>query len=82
MRKMKLFNMEFLSEEHAYQWRFMKYIKMEEHSLEILNAESPAEAKETASLIPKYLHNDWHQIKLTVMRKIINAKTDYCPMFK
>ena len=80
--KMKVFNVEFRSAEHAYQWRFMKYIKIDEHALEILDAESPAEAKEIASRIPRYLHKDWHQIKLTVMREILIAKADYCPMFK
>ena len=74
--------MEFRSAEHAYQRRFMKYIKMNEHALEVLDAESPAEAKEIVSHIPKYIHKDWHQIKLTVMREILIAKADYCPMFK
>ena len=78
----KVFNMEFPSAEHAYQWRFMKYIRMDDHALEILDAESPTAAKETASRIPRFLHRDWHQIKLTVMRDILIAKADYCPAFK
>ena len=74
--------MEFRSDEHAYQWCFIKYIRMDEHTLEILDAETPAEAKEIASRIPRYLQRDWHKIKLTVMREILIAKADYCPMFK
>ena len=79
---LKCFNMEFRSAEHAYQWHFMKYIRMDEHALEILDAETPAKAKEIASRIPRYLHRDWHKIKLTVMREILISKADYCPMFK
>ena len=60
----------------------MKYIRMDEHALEILDAESPASTKEIASRIPRFLHRDWHQIKLTVMREILIAKSDYCPVFK
>ena len=60
----------------------MKYIRMDEHTLEILDAETPAKAKEIVSRIPRYLHRDWHKIKLTVMREILIAKADYCPMFK
>ena len=73
--------MEFRSDEHAYQWCFIKYIRMEEHALDILDVETPAEAKEIASRIPRYLHRDCHKIKLTVMREILTAKADYCPMF-
>ena len=43
---------------------------MDDHALEILDAESPTAAKEIASRIPRFLHKDWHQIKLTVMRDI------------
>ena len=59
----------------------MKYIRMDEHALEIKDTETPAEAKEIVSCIPRYLHRDWHKIKLTVMREILIAKADYCPMF-
>ena len=74
--------MEFRPAEHAYQWRFMKYIRMDGYALEILDAETPAEAKEIASRIPRYLHRDCHKIKITVMREILIAKADYCPKFK
>ena len=75
----KVFIMEFPSAEHTYQWRF---IRMDDHALEILDAESPTAAKEIASHIPRFLHKDWHQIKLTLMRDILIAKADYCPAFK
>ena len=77
MCNIKVYNMEFRSAEYAYQWRFMKYIKMDYHALEILDAETPAKANEIASRIPRYLHRDWHKIKLTVMREILIAKAAY-----
>ena len=82
MYPLKVFNNNFLSAEHAYQWRSMTYIGMEEHAFEILNAPTPAEAKEIASRVPRYLHGDWHQIKLSVMKQILHAKADYCPLFR
>ena len=60
----------------------MKYIRMDDHALEILDAESPTAVKEIASRIPRFFHKDWHQIKFTVMRDILFDKADYCPAFK
>ena len=79
---MRMFNTDFRSAEHCYQWRFMMYIGMEGHAQEILDAPTPAEAKDIASRIPRYLHKDWHHIKLTVMREVLHAKGHYCPLFK
>ena len=58
MCNIKVFNKEFRSAEHAYKCRFMKYIRMYEHVLEIIDAETSTEAKEIASHIPIYLHRD------------------------
>lgn len=52
------------------------------HAHEILEASTAAEAKEIASRVPRYLHKDWHQIKLSVMKEILHAKADYSPLFK
>ena len=82
MYPLKVFNTQFISAEHAYQWRFMMYIGCDDHAHDILDARTPAEAKEIASRIPGYLHKDWHKIKLTVMKDILHAKADCCPLFK
>ena len=42
----------------------------------------PSKAKEIASNVPIHFHHDWHHIKLTVMREILHAKADCCPLFK
>ena len=82
MSYLKVFDMEFASVEHAYQWRFMKYIGLDDYAHQIQKCHSPAEAKEIASSVPRELHHDWHRIKRTVMRDILHAKADYCPLFK
>ena len=48
----KVFDMRFQSAEHAYHWRIMKYLGMDEHVLEILDARTPNEAKEISSRVP------------------------------
>ena len=73
---LKVFDMRFQSVEHAYQWRFMKYIGMDQHALEILDARTPNEAKEISSRVPQCQHKDWHSIKLSVMKEILHAKAD------
>ena len=45
----KVFDMEFPTVEHAYQWRFLKYIGMDEHAQQIMETHSPAKAKEIAT---------------------------------
>ena len=72
---LKVFNNNFLSADHDYHWRFMTYIGMDEHAFEILNAPTLAEAKKIASRVPMYLHGDWHQIKLSVMKQILHARS-------
>ena len=66
----KMFDKEFPTVEHAYQWRFLKYIGMDDHAQQIMETSSPAEAKEIASSIPRQLHTDWHAIKVCVMRDV------------
>ena len=78
----KVYDMVFHSVEQAYQWRFLKYIGMEEQAQLVLDTRSAAHAKEIASSIPRQLHKDWHAIKLCVMKDILHAKADYCAQFK
>ena len=81
MYPLKVFNTQFISAEHAYQWRFMMYIGRDDHAHDILYARTPAEAKEITSRIPGYLHKDWYKIKLTVM-KGITCKGGLLPTFQ
>ena len=78
----KVFETEFPSSEHAYQWRFLMHVGKEELAREVLEAPSPTEAKNIASRVPRHLHRDWHSIKLCIMKKILHAKADFCSDFK
>ena len=60
---MRVYNQEFLSSEHVYQWRFLTYIGMLDLADEVLKASSAAEAKAIALRVPPHLKNDWHSIK-------------------
>ena len=46
---MKVFDIEFSSSEHAYHWRYLKHIGMDELALEILDAPLASDAKKIAS---------------------------------
>ena len=76
----KAFGIEFPTSEHAYPWRFIKYLGHHEYVLE--NARTPSEAKEIASRVPRCQHKDWHSIKLQVMKEVLHAKADYSPIFR
>ena len=78
----KMFNQEFTSSEQAYQWRFAKYVELDDIAAEIMASRTPAEAKDIASRIPRHLHRDWHSFKHCVMREVLHAKADSCPRFK
>ena len=78
----KMFNQEFTSSEQAYQWRFAKYVELDDITAEIMASRTPAEAKDIASRIPRHLHRDWHSFKHCVMREVLHAKADSCPRFK
>ncbi len=77
-----VFKNDFPTSEHAYQWGFLTHIEMHDLAREVLNARTAAEAKAIASRVPSHLHKDWHAIKTHVMREILHAKADYCPIFK
>ena len=78
---MRIFDNEFTSSEHAYQWRFLKYIGMDDLAQEVLESPSAVEAKEIASRAPRDIHNNWHAIKVCVMGKILYVKADVCEEF-
>ena len=66
---LKVFETEFSSSEHAYQWRFLKHIGEDNMAQEVLESASLAEAKAVASRVPFHLHQNWHIMKLCVMKK-------------
>ena len=80
--RMRIFDNEFSSSEQAYQWRYLKYIGMDELAQEVLEASSAKEAKDIASRAPRDKHNNWNSIKVCVMREILHAKADSCEEFK
>ena len=49
---------------------------------EVLEYSSPTEDKAIASRVLRHLHQNWHSIKLCVMKDILHAKADYCDKFK
>ena len=71
-----MFHNEFSSSEQAYQWRFMKYIGMNDPADEILANHTPAESKEITARVPHHLHGDRHSIKHCVMKEILHAKAE------
>ena len=77
----KIYNQTFPSSEHAYQWKFCSHIGREDLAGEILDANTPAQAKEIASRVPYHLHGNWHSIKLEVMQEVLLAKYEGCPEF-
>lgn len=79
---LKFYGKEFTSLEQAYQWRFVTYVGIPDLAEEILRSTTPQQAKEIARRVPRHLHQEWHSIKLTVMRDILHAKADYCEKFK
>ena len=71
---MKIFEQNFRSSEHVYQWRFLKYLELDDLANEVLAACSPADAKEIAWRVPLELHKGWNGMKRTVMKQILHAK--------
>ena len=82
MCSVRVFGHDFMSSEHAYQWRFLTYIDMHDLAHEVLNSFTAADAKGIAYRVPNYLHSDWHKIKICVMREILHAKADNCERFR
>ena len=78
----RMYNTSFRSSEHAYQWRFLKHIGMDELAQDVLQAPSAAAAKEIAARIPNSMHKDWHTIRTNAMRDVLHAKADSNHLFK
>ena len=80
---MRIFDNEFSSNEQAYQWRFFLIHRDERSSTgDPGSTFSSGEAKEIASRSPRDKHNNWHSIKVCVMREILHTKADFCEEFK
>ena len=60
----------------------MKHIKQEAFALEITKAKTPSKAKQIANRVPQNLLEDWHFIKLDVMKQILDAKLEQCSKFR
>ena len=82
MCPVKVFGHNFVSNEHAYQWRFIAYLDLPDLANEVLNSSTTAEAKSIAYLVPNYLHHNWHKIKVCNMREILHAKADNSNQFR
>ena len=78
----RMYNTSFRSSEHAYQWRFLKRIGMDELAQDVLQALNAAAANETAARIPSSMHNDWHTVKTDAMRDVLHAKADFKQLLK
>ena len=80
--QVRIFVNEFSSSQQAYQWRFVKYIGMDDLAQEVLESPSAVEAREISSKAPRDIHNNWHSIKVCVMCEILYVKADFCEEFK
>ena len=70
----------FRSAEHAYQHKMAIYHGQHDIALRILNARTPAQAKETSKKVRKC--EQWHETKPNIMSEILKAKSQQCPNFK
>ena len=61
---LKVFGTEFITSEHAYQWRFLKHIGEDSLAQEVLESSSPSDAKAVSSMVPRHLHKNWHSVKM------------------
>ena len=77
-----MFETEFASSEHAYQWRFLKHIGEDALAQEVIEASWLADAKAVSTRVPRHLHKNWHSLMMCVMKDILHAKADYCAKFK
>ena len=71
---LKVFGTEFVTSEHAYQWRFLKHIWEDLLAQEVLESSSPSDAKAVSSRVTRHLHKNWHSVKMCAMKDILHAK--------
>ena len=82
MCNIKLFDLDFKSAEHCYQYCKLRYIGQDELAQEILLCDTPRQAKQIAMKIPGHLMIQWHEQKCNAMYQILCAKAKCCAKFK
>ena len=81
--KLSVFDQEWTTAEHPYQWLKMKENGFDTLAAEIVTALTAREAKKIASKIPSYdLHNWNDEKKIAAMDKILRAKYKGCEEFR
>ena len=82
MCNFRLFDLDFKSSEHCYQYCKLKYIGQEEHAHDVLHCDTPRQAKNIAAKIPDHMLIQWHEQKLEIMYRILVAKAHGCDKFR
>ena len=80
--KLEIYDHVFYSSEHAYQYQKMAHIGNEKLANEVLQAQTPRDAKNIANCVPSDKLQDWHNIKLDVMKEILVAKVKSCDKYR
>ena len=79
--KMTLDDMEFVTSEHAYQWRACTEALRVDLAEKVYKAATPREAKLIVNEI-KHEAMNWHTIKYDVMKEVLRAKVSSSQQFK
>ena len=82
MCNIRLFNLDFKSAEHCYQYCKLRYIGQEELAQEILLCATPRQAKQIAMKTSGHLLIHWHEQKCNVLYQILCAKAKCCAKLK
>ena len=82
MCNINLFDIDFKSSEHCYQLCKLRYIGQDELAQDVLQCDTPKQAKEIAMQIPNHMLVQWHEQKCDVMYRILVAKAKCCDRFK
>ena len=80
--KLSVFDHEWSSVEHPYQWAKMMSIGNNTLADEIVRSTSAKQAKSIANRVPFYELDDWNSKKITVMKDILFAKWTACAPFR
>ena len=81
MCKINVFEREFPSAEHAYQWRKCQIFEREDLALRVLCAKTPREARETVAELTDV--NIWtDDVKVLAMKCVLVAKFQTCQLFR
>ena len=82
MCNINLFDIDFKSSEHCYQFCKQLNIGQDELAQDVLLCDTPKQAKEIAMQIPNDMLVQWHEQKCDVMYRILVAKAKCCDRFK